>query len=248
MRDERRLRGVPSRLTRRSVLRIALGGAALSASSALLVACGGGSSPIATPAPTGAPTTAPATSAPTATSASSAATAPVATTSAASAVAPAGTTASGTASAATSGKIPSPAPNVPDAYLTPPAPFKSVAVIPGKGSKISITKASQKPPAVPHDQNQWRLELERRMGAQLDITLGPLPQYTEKATALIAAGDIPDIMLISPLSAPDQYKAVQQGAFTDLTPFLGGDALKSYPNLAQYPAYAWKNAAIRGKL
>ena len=76
----------------------------------------------------------------------------------------------------------------------------------------------------------------------------PLPQYTEKATALIASGDIPDILLISPLSAPDQYKAVQQGAFTDLTPYLTGDALKAYPNLAQYPASAWKNAAIKGKL
>jgi putative aldouronate transport system substrate-binding protein len=101
---------------------------------------------------------------------------------------------------------------------------------------------------VPHDQNQWWQELDKRMGAQLDITLVPLTQFTEKATALIAAGDIPDILLISPLSAPDQYKAVQQGAFTDLTPFLTGDALKSYSNLAQYPAYAWKNAAIRGKL
>jgi len=149
---------------------------------------------------------------------------------------------------ASGGKLPSPAPNVPDAYITPPAPFKSVTVVPAKGSKISITKASQRPPAVPHDQNQWWQELEKRMGATLDFTLVPLPQYTEKATALIAAGDIPDILLISPLSAPDQYKAVQQGAFTDLTSYLVPDALKAFPNLAQYPASAWKNAAIRGKL
>jgi putative aldouronate transport system substrate-binding protein len=153
-----------------------------------------------------------------------------------------------TARPAIGGRLPSPAPNVPDAYLAPPAPFKTVAVVPGKGSKVSITKASQRPPAVAHDQNQWWQELDKRVGATMDITLVPLPQYTEKATALIASGDIPDILLISPLSAPDQYKAVQQGAFTDLTPYLTGDALKAYPNLAQYPASAWKNAAIRGKL
>ncbi|MCA1668431.1 MAG: extracellular solute-binding protein [Thermomicrobia bacterium] len=81
----------------------------------------------------------------------------------------------------------------------------------------------------------------------MDFTLVPLPQYTEKASALIAAGDIPDILLISPLTAPDQYKVVQQGAFTDLTAALSGDALAAYPNLARYPAAAWKNAAIRGK-
>jgi putative aldouronate transport system substrate-binding protein len=158
-------------------------------------------------------------------------------------------TTSGTARpAASGGKLPSPAPNVPDAYLTPPAPFKTVAVVPGRGGKVTITKASQRPPAVAHDQNQWWQELDKRVGATLDITLVPLPQYTEKATALIASSDIPDILLISPLSAPDQYKAVQQGAFTDLTPYLTGDALKAYPNLAQYPASAWKNAAIKGKL
>ena len=256
MRDEQRSPWVPRRLgrvDRRSVLRIALGGAASAAGAALLAACGSqagptavptkGASAAASPAAPLQPTTTAPTTAPAATI--SAASAPVSTASAASA--PAGT-ASGTARPAAGGKLPSPAPNVPDAYLTPPAPFKSVAVVAGRGGTVSITKASQRPPAVPHDQNQWWQELEKRAGTKLDFTLVPLPQYTEKATALIAAGDIPSLLLISPLSAPDQYKAVQQGAFTDLTALLSGDALKAYPNLAQYPAASWKNAAIKGKL
>jgi putative aldouronate transport system substrate-binding protein len=237
MRDEQRSPRVPRGYGRRSVLRIALGGAAAAASGALLAACGSQAAPTATtppPQPTTVPTVAP----PAATSA------PAVTAPAASVAATSGTA----RPAASGGKLPSPAPNVPDAYLTPPAPFKTVAVVPGRGGKVSITKASQRPPAIAHDQNQWWQELDKRVGATLDITLVPLPQYTEKATALIASGDIPDILLISPLSAPDQYKAVQQGAFTDLTPYLTGDALKAYPNLAQYPAAAWKNAAIKGKL
>ncbi len=237
MRDKQRYPRVPRGYDRRSLLRIALGGAAAAASGALLAACGGQAAPTATAAPTKAasvgasiapqPTSAPAVTAPAASVAAAA---------------------SGTARPAIGGKLPSPAANVPDAYLTPPAPFKAVAVLPGRGGKVSITKASQRPPAIAHDQNQWWQELDKRVGATLDITLVPLPQYTEKATALIASGDIPDILLISPLSAPDQYKAVQQGAFTDLTPYLTGDALTAYPNLAQYPASAWKNAAIKGKL
>jgi putative aldouronate transport system substrate-binding protein len=237
MRDEQRSPRVPRGYGRRSVLRIALGGAAAAASGALLAACGSQAARTATtppPQPTTVPTVAP----PAATSA------PAVTAPAASVAATSGTA----RPAASGGKLPSPAPNVPDAYLTPPAPFKTVAVVPGRGGKVSITKASQRPPAIAHDQNQWWQELDKRVGATLDITLVPLPQYTEKATALIASGDIPDILLISPLSAPDQYKAVQQGAFTDLTPYLTGDALKAYPNLAQYPASAWKNAAIKGKL
>ncbi|MGI8690053.1 MAG: extracellular solute-binding protein [Thermomicrobiales bacterium] len=219
MRDEQRFSWVPPVYSRRNVLRVALGGAASAASAALLAACGTRSSPSAPSAVA----TAPATSG-----------API--------------TASATMRPVASGKLPSPAPNVPDAYTTPPPPFQSVATVPGKGGKVSITKASQRPPAVPHDQNQWWQELEKQLGIAVDFTLVPLPQYTEKATALIASGDIPDLLLISPLSAPDQYKAVQQGAFTDLTAYLAGDTLKAYPNLAQYPASSWRNAAIRGKL
>ncbi len=219
MRNEQRFSWVPRAYDRRSLLRLTLGGAATAASAALLAACGTQSSPSAPPAMATAPATSVAT-----------------------------ITASATVRSAVRGTLLSPAPNVPDAYLTLPPPFQSVAAVPGTGGKVSITKASQRPPVVPHDQNLWWQELEKRLGVAVDFTLVPLPQYTEKATALIASGDIPDLLLIAPLSAPDQYKAVQQGAFTDLTPYLSGDALKAYPNLAQYPASSWKNAAIRGKL
>jgi hypothetical protein len=131
--------------------------------------------------------------------------------------------------------------------VTPPAPFRSVSGIPGRGSKISLIKASQQPPPVPRENNSWWLELEKRIGATLDITLVPLPQYTEKATLLIAGGQIPDILLISPLSVPDQYRAVQDGAFADLTAALSAESLKAYPNLSLYPASAWKNSLVRGK-
>ena len=155
MRDEQRFSGLPRGYGRRSILRIALGGAAAAASGALLAACGGSSAPTATAAPTKAattsasaappqPTAAP-TIAPTA-AAISAAAAPAVTAPAASAAAATG---NGTARpVASGGKLPSPAPNVPDAYTLPPAPFKTVAVVPGKGGKVSITKASQRPPAV----------------------------------------------------------------------------------------------------
>jgi len=37
-------------------------------------------------------------------------------------------------------------------------------------------------------------------------------------------------------------------AFTDLTPYLEGDALKEFPNLAKIPDYAWKNVRIKKKI
>jgi len=147
-----------------------------------------------------------------------------------------------------SGKLPSPAPGVPDAYTSAPPLFRAVAMIPGRGGKISIVKASQQAPPPPRDQNVWWQELEKRLGTQIDFTLVPLPSYTEKATTLIASGDLPDLLSISPQTTPDQLKAVTQGAFTDLTSLLGGAGLRDYPNLAQYPAAVWKNALIQRKL
>jgi hypothetical protein len=166
MRDEQRFPWVPPEYSRRQVFRIALGGAATAASAALLAACGR-QTDLTTPEPT----TSPSIASTIASTPSAVATAPAAS----SAALPA----KGTARAAVNGKLPSPAPNVPDAYLTPPAPFKSVAAVPGRGSKISITKASQRPPTVPHDQNQCWQELDKRLGSTLDFTLVPLPQYTE---------------------------------------------------------------------
>lgn len=254
-----------AQIRRRDFLRFAAAGTGSGLFAGLLAACGG-SSPTATTAPaSAAPASAPpastapaASAAPTTAARASATSGGAAATAARGAGATPATTTAATATRATGspvasatpagGKRPSPAPNVPDAYLTPPPPFKSVAAIPGRGSKIAITKASQMPPPIPRDQNSWWQELEKRIGATLDFNLIPLPQYTEKATALIASGSIPDVLLISPLTVPDQYRAVQDGAFTDLTSYLSGDALKTYPNLAQYPASAWKNSALRGKL
>jgi len=52
--------------------------------------------------------------------------------------------------------------------------------------------------------------LEHRLGTGVDFTLIPLPQYTERTTAQIAADNLPDLLLISPLSAPAQYRAVDR--------------------------------------
>lgn len=241
----------PARVRRRDFLRVAAIGAGGGLLATLLAACGGTSPTATTAAPTTAAATTPTVAATTAATSGATATRATSVTPTAAAATTA-TRATGSPSAAatpaTGGKLPSPAPNVPDAYLTPPPSFKSVTTVPGKGTKISITKASQMPPPIARDQNAWWQEIEKRMGATLDFTLVPLPQYTEKASALIAAGDIPDILLISPLSTPDQFRAVQDGAFTEVTSYLTADALKAYPNLAQYPASAWKNSALRGKL
>ncbi len=246
---------------RRTFLRTALGTAALSAGSSVLAACGGNSNPTATSAPTAAPNptsaatsgTSPTTASGTVTSSAAAGVTAASTKSAGAAVSSSsvsGTTAASPV-AAVDGKIPSPALElgVPDGYTKLPPLFKSVNGVPGKGGKITAFLITYGPPAPPRDQNKYWQELEKRLGVTVEPAITPAGDYQEKAAAVIAGGDLPDYMFLSPnVYSPEQFQTISQGAFTDLTPHLTGDALKEYPNLARLPAYAWKNSAVKGKI
>jgi len=263
-------------VSRRRLLRTALAGAATAASGALLAACGGTEAPTEPAAPTAAAAAKPtvatsstmavspaatgisATVAPAAVATSGATSAaPNATSASASAPvpvpSPAGTTGH-TGSAApvptpdASGKIPSLAPGVPDAYTKFPAPFKSVAMIPGKGTKVTALIVAYNPPPPPREQNKWWQELEKRLGITFEPIIQPADGYPEKLSSLVASGSLPDLTFLYFEQVPDQYKAIQQGAYTDLTSELSGASLKQYPNLALFPDYLWKNSAVSGKL
>lgn len=146
------------------------------------------------------------------------------------------------------GIYPSTGPGVPDAFLTFPAPFKSVEGVPGNGGTVSILGGTQLPPITPRDQNTYWQELDRRMGVTTDRQLVPFSEYPQKMAALLASDDVPDLTLVRVSLAPDLSRAIVQGAFTDLTPYLTGDALSEYPNLALLPDYTYKYAQINEKL
>ena len=247
-------------LNRRTLLRAALVGAAGAAGSALLAACGAGTSPTATPAsatsaaptaiavrPTTAPAAPSAAAGSTASAAAWSAAAPP-TTSADTAVSAGGTVAASPASVAVNGKFPLTGPGVPDAYLFPPPPFKAVPAVPGRGGKVSILGGTQLPPMARRDRNPYWQELDKRLGVTTDRTLVPLSSYAEKIAVVVASGDIPDLRLVRPNMAPDLNKVLQQGAFADLTSYVTGAALNDYPNLAKYRDDTWKYAKTKDKL
>ncbi len=237
--------------TRRAALRSLLGTAGV----ALLAACGGG------PAATVPATTAPAASVAPTVAAGGAAIATVAPTTgratatrgAAATAGRATSTGSGgatpVASGAIDGKIPSPNPNlgVPDAYTKLPPSFKAIPAPPGKGSKVTGFQISYDPPLPPRDQNKYVQELEKRLNlSAYEVTLAPASSYEEKFAAMVAGGDLPDMMLLTP--PPGWQKIAQQGAFTDLTEYLTGDMLKMFPNLATFPGVLWNNVALNKKV
>ncbi|MHB8644339.1 MAG: extracellular solute-binding protein [Thermomicrobiales bacterium] len=232
------------RYSRRALLRNAVGMAAVSASGALLAACGGGTAATSTAGQTVAakPTSAPAATGVAATS--------VPVTSAG--AAPTGTSAVGSAaaspSAAVDGKIPSPNPQagIPDAFTKLPPPFTSVANPPGKGGRVTMFNITYDPPISAKGDNKFWQELEKRLGVTWDVTLAPRADYEAKFATVLASGDLPDLIFLTP--PPGWEKAALQGAFADLTPYLTGAGLKEFPNLAVFPPVQWKNVALNKKI
>ena len=59
----------------------------------------------------------------------------------------------------------------------------------------------------------------------------------------MAGGDLPDLILLNTgLGAAPNVPQFLQAQCADLSPYLSGDAVKDYPNLAALPTSAWKNS------
>ena len=150
---------------------------------------------------------------------------------------------------ATNGYYPSNSDAVPDAYTQAPAPFTSFDGVPGTGRTVSSFAIAYNPPPPARDQNQFWQELERRLGVTWDVQMTPQADYGTKSAALLAGGDLPDLFYLNPQQgAPQQYQALAQGAFLDLTDRVTGDTLAAFPNLAKFPQSAWDNVRFDGKI
>ncbi len=145
------------------------------------------------------------------------------------------------------GMSPSPMLGVPNAYWKYPDPFTTVAATPGKGGKVSFLFFSDLNVKSRDDSQYWQ-ELEHRLGVTLDVTFVPGANYAEKMATAFAGGDFPDIMHVITLAYPQISEFMLQGAFTDITSYLDGDARHTFPNLNAMPSYAFENSKLNGVL
>jgi putative aldouronate transport system substrate-binding protein len=145
--------------------------------------------------------------------------------------------------------VPSGVEGVPDVYLKFPEPKVTYDGVPGRGGTVRAFTISYSPPPTPRDDNAYWQELERRLGVTWEIDITPQPNYGEKSAVYMAGGDIPDLFYLNPgQNASQQYQAMAQGAFLDLTPYVTGDALEQFQNLKTFPSYMWDNLKFQGKI
>ncbi|MFF7578775.1 hypothetical protein OG963_12890 [Streptomyces sp. NBC_01707] len=127
---------------------------------------------------------------------------------------------------------------------------KSVAKAPGDGSRITALTETFTTPAPAQGKNAYWQELNKRLGSQFDMTIvvEEGAGYPGKFNAIVASGDIPDLVWFPPNQGLQHVPELLDAKFHDLTPYLSGDAVKKYPNLANLPTTAWKTAVINGKI
>ncbi|GAA5187428.1 extracellular solute-binding protein [Rugosimonospora acidiphila] len=132
----------------------------------------------------------------------------------------------------------------------PASPKPSVSAPPGSGGDITTMQVNYNAPPPALSGNIWQQELNKQLNANIKATLVTDADLAQKTQTFIASGDIPDIFYLNlqPNKAPAALGAVLQGAFIELSPYLGGSHSKDYPNLAALPAVSWKNSAIQGGL
>jgi putative aldouronate transport system substrate-binding protein len=118
---------------------------------------------------------------------------------------------------------------------------------PGTGSNVTAFAVDYYPPPTPYDQNPTWQAVNKALNADFQMIQVGSTDYALRMATMMAGNDMPDIIHLyrgitgdfAPPGTAEFIKAKCQ----DLTPFLAGDAIKDYPNLAAIPTYAWSNSA-----
>ncbi|HZX37850.1 MAG TPA: sugar ABC transporter substrate-binding protein [Streptomyces sp.] len=114
---------------------------------------------------------------------------------------------------------------------------------PGDDSTVKVMSVSFGTPPKPASANKFWAAIEQALGVKIEYTIISQTDYQKKMATVMAgdADDLPDIInIFSGFVLPREAQFVQRRA-EDLTPFLSGDAVKAYPNLANIPTHAWRD-------
>jgi putative aldouronate transport system substrate-binding protein len=129
---------------------------------------------------------------------------------------------------------------------------KTVTTPPGDGSTVSaITFLTLAPPPPMESNAAWQA-VNKSINATLKMDQVTSADYPAKVNVVVAGNDLPDYIYNVTTSQPwgviSGLPQFLKGKCADLTPYLSGDAIKDYPNLAHYSQYTWRSGVLENKI
>lgn len=124
---------------------------------------------------------------------------------------------------------------------------KTVAKVPGSGGTYTAIAPSWNP--IPAAGNEYYQAINTALGATFNVSPANGNNYATIIPPLIAANKLPDwISIPTWLNATFNTGELVGTKLADLTPYLAGDKIKAYPNLAAIPSGGWQAGAWADKL
>src|SRR5919204_3845017 len=143
--------------------------------------------------------------------------------------------------------LPSRADGVDAGYFSfPQTLFKSVKEAPGKGEEVTLMTNLIQGAVVPLEQNSAWQAVNKDMGLTVRQRLYGSGDYRAGLNTTIAGGELPDTIYNNPQNYISNLPSFLQAQCADLTPHIGGDAVKDYPNLANIPTPCWSETVVNG--
>ncbi|MGI5378569.1 extracellular solute-binding protein [Streptomyces sp. CA-251387] len=116
----------------------------------------------------------------------------------------------------------------------------------GKGGKVTVMSPFWGSP--PKQNNAYYRAMNDLIGVDVVWQNQDGNTYDQKLGAVLASSDVPDVVVVPGWNMGGKIPSAIISKFADLGPYLSGDAVKEYPNLAAIPTGAWQRSIFGGKL
>ncbi|GAA3779396.1 extracellular solute-binding protein [Streptomyces phyllanthi] len=116
----------------------------------------------------------------------------------------------------------------------------------GKGGEVTIMSPFWGSP--PKGDNPYYRAMNDLIGVDVRWQNQDGNTYDQKLGAVLASSDVPDVVVVPGWNMGGKIPSAIISKFADLGPYLSGDKVKEYPNLAAIPTGAWQRSIFGGAL
>ncbi|MFE4535459.1 extracellular solute-binding protein [Streptomyces scopuliridis] len=116
----------------------------------------------------------------------------------------------------------------------------------GTGSRITIMSPYWGTP--PAGDNPYYAAMNDAIGVRTVWQNQDGNTYDEKLGAVLASSGIPDVVVVPGWNLTGKIPGAVNAKFEDLGPYLSGDRVRDFPNLAAVPTDAWQRSIFGGAL